>query len=389
MIYAFFKGLLKLVAQVFFRKIYFSGTFHVSLNKPTILACNHPNSFMDAILIGIFLKKPLHFLARSDVFNAPWKKWMLAKLHLIPVYRLEEGAQNLHKNQDTFTQCHQILKNNGIILIFSEGVCVLEKRLRPLRKGTARLAFGAEEGYGFSLDLEIVPVGINYTYPQHFRKEVMIGFAEPIKIKSIEFLYQENQAKAIRHLNLQIERGLRENMVIIENPDYDLPVENFLKQARLSSLSFYNTTWFSTIREHLDLEKQIASTDFNKQSLNQVLPTTDLKPIILKGNLFWLVIGFPFFITGFILNIIPLYLAQNLTNAKVKFREFYASVLLVVGLVFYLLYWFLFSFIIASFTHSNFFLIWLLLPLAGYVALLWFDQYQIFKAFRKKDNLNP
>lgn len=385
MIYAFFKHLLKLVVQIFFRKIYFSGAHNVSLNKPTILACNHPNSFMDAILVGIFIRKPIHFLARSDVFNAPWKKWILAKLYLIPIYRLEEGAQNLHKNQDTFAQCYQILKNNGIVLIFSEGLCVLEKRLRPLRKGTARLAFGAEEANDFKLDLEIVPVGINYTSAQHFRKEVMIGIGKPIKVKSLVPLYLENQGKAIRNINLQIEKGLRENMIIIEKPENDILVEKLLTQARLHSALFYSKPWFSTSREHLELEKDVALTGFNTLTKARILPIPERKSITHPKNLIWLVVGFPIFVVGAILNILPLYLAQVFAKAKVMFQEFYASVLLVVGMVFYLLYWPLFSYLAASFTNFNFIYFLLLLPITGYLALLWFDQYQYFREARNAD----
>ena len=62
-----------------------------------------------------------------------------------------------------FPAIYEVLKKNGNFIMFSEGICVQEKRLQKLRKGTARLAFGAEEKYG--LDVHIVPVGINYTYP--------------------------------------------------------------------------------------------------------------------------------------------------------------------------------------------------------------------------------
>src|SRR5664280_2945082 len=61
----------------------------------------------------------------------------------------------------TFSGIYEILRKNGNLIMFSEGICVPEKRLQKLRKGTARVAFGAEEKFG--VDVNIVPVGINYT----------------------------------------------------------------------------------------------------------------------------------------------------------------------------------------------------------------------------------
>ncbi len=51
----------------------------------------------------------------------------------------------------------------GVIIIHPEGLCVNEKRVRPLRKGIGRIAFGAEEENNWNLNLKIVPVALNYT----------------------------------------------------------------------------------------------------------------------------------------------------------------------------------------------------------------------------------
>ena len=58
-------------------------------------------------------------------------------MNMFPVYRISEGAENLENNYDTFESCKEIFKKNGIVLIFSEGRCINEWRLRPLKKGTS------------------------------------------------------------------------------------------------------------------------------------------------------------------------------------------------------------------------------------------------------------
>ena len=62
---------------------------------------------------------------------------------MLPVYRVSEGVENLENNYTTFDACQKIFKKNKIVLIFSEGRCINEWHLRPLKKGTARLALTA------------------------------------------------------------------------------------------------------------------------------------------------------------------------------------------------------------------------------------------------------
>ena len=57
------------------------------------------------------------------------------------------------------------------ILIFSEGNTRMQKKLAPLQKGLARLAFGAYAEKNVQ-DIQIVPVGVNYSNGKLFRSDV-------------------------------------------------------------------------------------------------------------------------------------------------------------------------------------------------------------------------
>ncbi|MCX6259862.1 MAG: 1-acyl-sn-glycerol-3-phosphate acyltransferase, partial [Bacteroidia bacterium] len=129
--------------RAFFRRIFYSNLKKVPLNKPLLFVGNHQNSFMDGILVGSYLPQPLHFTMRADMFRKPFARFCLRELNVSPVYRIEEGLENVHKNLEAFTSIYEVLKKNGNFIMFSEGICVQEKRLQKLRKGTARLAFGA------------------------------------------------------------------------------------------------------------------------------------------------------------------------------------------------------------------------------------------------------
>ncbi|MCB0697498.1 MAG: 1-acyl-sn-glycerol-3-phosphate acyltransferase [Chitinophagaceae bacterium] len=155
-------------------------------NHPLILACSHPNSFFDALVMGAYHPRQLHFLARGDAFKNPKAARVLRMLNMIPIYRLSEGKENLDNNKQTFEQCMHVLKNKGAILIFSEGISVNEWRLRPLKKGTARLAWMFWEEHNVK-DMVVQPVGINYHSFAAIPKKVYVEYAPVISSPAFNY----------------------------------------------------------------------------------------------------------------------------------------------------------------------------------------------------------
>jgi hypothetical protein len=148
-----------------------------SLKGPILLAVNHPNSFLDAIILSTLIDQPVHSLAIGDAFHKTWANRILRLLNMLPVFRLREGAEHLHHNYNTFDVCRDIFQRNGVVLIFSEGRCVNEWKLRPLMKGTARLSLTSWEA---GIPLTILPIGINYDSFDRFGKTVEIRIGETI-----------------------------------------------------------------------------------------------------------------------------------------------------------------------------------------------------------------
>jgi 1-acyl-sn-glycerol-3-phosphate acyltransferase len=168
---------------MFCRKIIINKPELLKLKGPLLLACNHPNSFLDGIILDILFDQPLYSLTRGDVFKKPLYKKLLTSLNLLPVFRISEGAKNLSINYDTFNTCKNIFLRKGIVIIFSEGKCINEWHLRPLKKGTARLAVMS---WNENIPLEVLPVGINYSSFRRFGKNMFINFGEMIEKKDIE-----------------------------------------------------------------------------------------------------------------------------------------------------------------------------------------------------------
>ena len=181
---------------------------------PLLFASNHPNSFLDGIILTTLLDQPLYSLARGDAFKKSWQNILLRQLQLLPVYRTSEGAENLEHNYTTFDACREVFRKNGHVLIFSEGRCENEWHLRPLKKGTARLA---TTSWKQGIPLTVLPTAFNYSSFKKFGKEVHLFFGEPIDGDSV--LQHESDGKLFLAFNEQLNGQLEEMVYEIDPKD--------------------------------------------------------------------------------------------------------------------------------------------------------------------------
>jgi 1-acyl-sn-glycerol-3-phosphate acyltransferase len=124
---------------LFCAEINTKNKYLLNTKGPLLIIANHPNSFLDAIIIGTRYNRTIHFLARGDVFTKKLHRFLLSILNMIPVYRLREGKEFLHLNEYAFVESARLLKNNEAVLIFIEGTCLNTNALQPFKKGTARI----------------------------------------------------------------------------------------------------------------------------------------------------------------------------------------------------------------------------------------------------------
>jgi 1-acyl-sn-glycerol-3-phosphate acyltransferase len=173
MLYSVLKVIVRMAARIFCRKIIINKPELLKEKGPMILACSHPNSFLDAVLMDILFEKPIWSLTRGDAFLNKRITNLFYKFKMLPVYRPSEGVENLSENYKTFDACIELFKKAEVVLIFSEGLCVNEWHLRPLKKGTARLAYKCQQE---NIPLKILPVGINYSSFKRFGKNLFVNF---------------------------------------------------------------------------------------------------------------------------------------------------------------------------------------------------------------------
>ncbi|RED48330.1 lysophospholipid acyltransferase family protein [Seonamhaeicola aphaedonensis] len=207
---------LKLGMFFYFKKIRIHNIENIPTDKPVLLLGNHQNALLDALLIAVYGNQFSYFLTRAAVFKKTLVSKLLKSLQMLPVYRIRDGWNNLNNNNAIFATCTELLNQGESIVIFPEGNHNLERRIRPLSKGFTRIVFDTLQKYP-SLDLQLVPVGLNYKDALSFPDSASMFFGKPIAAKAF---ITENKTKAVSNLKNKIQWELMQLTTHIPEDDY-------------------------------------------------------------------------------------------------------------------------------------------------------------------------
>ena len=296
MLYPLIKIAVRLALTIFCRKIKITNRQLLKTPGPLLITANHPNSFLDATIIGALFERPVHYLARGDAFNKPWHSLLLRMLNMIPVYRLSEGKENLSLNEGAFQRSKEILAANGIVLIFIEGICVQKHELQTFKKGAARIALDSKKKVG----LQILPLGIAYNSFDRFGKTIHINIGEPLQV-GLFFLFEE-EAKNIREFNTVLHTEI-EKSIDIPCGDTTIGIKKIL--IWLPGITGYalHLPLYSAVRKFIKMKTK-GTVFFDSVLFGALLLLYPLY-LLLMVFLLWL-IHIPIVLIGIILIIHPL-----------------------------------------------------------------------------------
>ncbi len=216
----------------YFRKIKIHNIQNVPKNKPVLLLSNHQNALLDALLIATKCGRFSYFLTRASVFNKPLIAKILKSLQMLPVYRIRDGWGNLANNNAIFETCSSLLNKSASIVIFPEGNHSLKRTVRPLSKGFTRIVLETLDKNP-KLDLQLLPVGLNYLHADKFPDSTSIYFGEPIEAKTY---ISENRNETVLNLKIKIQTEIANLTTNISKDNYD----DTLKQLNKLDVDFLN-----------------------------------------------------------------------------------------------------------------------------------------------------
>lgn len=363
--YGAVKFLVKLALKLFYRRIEVQGLGDFPEGKPVLLAPNHQNAFMDALVPAVFTPGAVHFLVRADVFKSSLAQKFFNALNMMPVYRQRDGLSNLGLNEQIFRQCHEILRRKGTLLIFPEAGHLGQRIVRPLSKGFTRIVFGAQEGME-DLDIQIVPVGLNYSDYTRSHSVLLLNFGASISVNKYRGLYAENPQKAMGQLREELQEKLTREVLHVPSETVHRAFE--IEMERMIPFYLHRETGYTLpVRQHYfhqqriaDLEKKDAASEYfsrihiynqKMKDLNMRAPffylrQQDMGYWIVKGLLLLLVL--PFFLLSWAL-CFPVYGIISLVLKGVKDRQFHSSLKVVGTLVLFPLMGIVFAVLAALF----------------------------------------
>jgi hypothetical protein len=247
--------LLKIFIQaglwLFCHKIHIKNKQLFNISGSLLIIANHPNSFLDALIIGSYYKRRVYFLARGDAFKKPLHRFLLESLNMIPVYRLREGKAFLHLNDYAFTKSIELLKKGDAVLVFIEGICINSNELQPFKKGTARILEGIQKLNTYP---KIHIAGIAFNQFRGIGKTVNLVISEMNNIPHI----QNSRDRVV--FNQLVFDQLKQNILIpttqtkfnknhffykIHLPFYNL-VKNFVAEKTKNTV-FFDSVLFSVL----------------------------------------------------------------------------------------------------------------------------------------------
>ncbi len=352
MLWYFLRNTIGYCFLLFFKRGKMKNVAEARKKGPMFIAMNHPNAFMDPTAYSGFLFYPrTYFMARGDAFKKGLATVALESMGIVPIFRQRDGGyESVKKNLDSFKIAYKLLDRGKKIMVFAEGLCIQERRLRAIQKGTAKMSFSYLD-QGGNEELKILPVGLNYSEPAKVRGYLFFNIGEPILVKDFYEDYKKQPAHTILKLTALIDARLKLLVPSLLHKENDLLIEQLqeiLKRQFMDAhkLSYHNPEhqqkYWEFIIARLNklteekpeeiIEFRTKVNAYNKQLRalklrdHLVFNASKKESMLTFGNIFLFVLGFPVYAIGKILNYIPYYLAEKVAVKKAKTIEFKASV---------------------------------------------------------------
>ncbi len=321
--------------HLFYKKIEVEGYENIPHGKPILVVPNHQNSFMDALLVTTSYKPTMYYLTRAQAFNPKAVGAILTSLNMLPVYRVRDGLRSVQKNKEIFERCLKYLAKGNPILVFAEANHDLKRRVRPFSKGFTRIAFDAEVRHNWEFDLQVLPVGVNYSDHQYSRNNVRIVYGKPIPVASYKELYEKDERQAANALKVDTMEGLKPlvmhvpkldqyplHKVVLEtlSPDRNELVDPGLMNRRVEKLA--READEDTVAE---AEKLLAIAEEEKVDIREAAS--------LRKVRWWKLPLLPVYLFSLINNLIPYFPIRYILSNTIEDRAFDASIKFLMGLL--------------------------------------------------------
>ena len=382
----------------FFKAVDVRRPERVPREGPVLLCINHPNNFIDSLVVGAAVRRKVHYLATAGLFENPLVARFLLAAGAIPVWRKQDERTHAStdKNAETFAACTAAFERGALIAIYPEGTTHAEARVQRLKTGAARIALAWEAAHPRTLAM--VPVGLTFEARKSFRARVLVSFGARVPLHAYADAYREDPVKAVDALTRHLQEAMEAEVVNVERIDdaqllqaIELLYRDVLARAvmdargvgprgvdrvRLSRSIVEAIGWFKAreperveaiwqrIRTYRALLAQYHLRDETVRARLERLPARHR--IMYSWDA---VVGFPFFLYGTLVNLLPYLVPRWLAQHLARKETDYATVRLLASIVAFPVFWGLQTWLVRSTAGGLVAALFALsLPLSGLIA---------------------
>lgn len=402
MLYHILKFIIGVGIRLYYNEIRVNNKQYLaSGKKPMIIIANHPNTLMDAWVIGMVCKQPIYYMAKATLFDSKFKLKLLTSLNMIPINRKGEGIIKGVDNVDSLSECYKVLSEGKTLVIFPEGSSYKERVLRELKTGTARIALETERLNGGKLDLQVVAVGINYSQPERFRSNIYIDVDQPRTVMDHYDEYLVNSKTAAYKLTDQFRSRLEKVLVTTESKEEEELLEDIYKVLNTKYIPSPDKGVQRQVNELKDIKNQLDEKKLiqpwrveeirqKMKAINWKLEKMNIRADFLdrkfRSTLFlrqfltslvFILVALPLAVFGIIHNIVQYLFTDWLVPRLSKDIEYFAPLAILVGIVLYPLSYtgfLLFAHYILGLEWLGMLIYLFLMPFTG-VFTYWFFKY--------------
>lgn len=355
--------------KIYYRNVTVIGKENIPADTPLIYTANHQNALMDALILLFSVNRIMVFVARADIFKNPRIAKILYFLKVMPIYRVRDGYESIKKTNDIIKRTVDVITSGCGMVVLPEGNHSSLRRLRPFKKGFARMAFQTEELNNFNANLHIVPVGIYYESRKKYRSSVIIQFGKPIPVAPYIDQYKKNPPIAYNAIKDELSEAIRPLIIDIKSvKNYELfnklrtynqffsgsgntdisnvYYDNFILQQKLISALCKEESINPDNIEKLDS----TFTEFEKITRENKLSNYGKERVVSFLSLLFKTLGLivlsPFSIYGCINNALQWFIPIWITNSKLKDKQFVSSFKFVLSMLLTPVFYFLQSLIV-------------------------------------------
>jgi len=237
-----FRWLARTALRWYYRDVSVLGAESVPPEGPVLVAVNHPNALVDALVAVCAVPRRLRITAKATLFDNVALAAALRGLGIVPLRRaadeasgggrrvaggsstestrgtehpgqIEGATRDLspatrlvdpERNSAAFDTLVDALGGGAAVLIFPEGISHSGSELAPLKSGLARIALSAVAGGAGRVTL--VPLGLTFERKDAPRSRVLAQFGQPIVLTTGAGLAAEGPGAVMA----EVDRRLRD-----------------------------------------------------------------------------------------------------------------------------------------------------------------------------------